>query len=269
MAYQEYKPYDYTQNYDNIAKARKAALDSAYEAQKATIDAQRPQLEQQYQNLRSQTYANARLNAIGNNEALAANGLAGNLYSAPTSGYSETSRIAENNALRNALASANQQQALATTALDNQILQAGLTRDQAYQSQLADLEAQRLNAAQTENQFAAQYNLNVQQANDAAAQQARQNALNELQYFGKIISQGAADALGVPIGTTYNSMRGSSGGGGGGASRGLGDLTPEEFAATVAELLGNNNPEPKLKGDELDKWLEQQAFIESQGWKYK
>lgn len=216
MAYETYKPYDYTQNYDNIAKARKAALDSAYEAQAATINAQRPELENQYKNLRAQTYANARLSAIGNNEALAANGLAGNMYSNPTSGYSETSRIAENNALRNALASANQQQVLANTALDNQITQAGLARDQAYQSQLADLEAQRLNAAQTENQFAAQYNLNVQQANDAAAQQARQNALNELQYFGKIISQGAADALGVPIGTTYSSMKVSSGGGGGG-----------------------------------------------------
>ena len=237
MAYEQYKPYDYTQNYDNIAKARKAALDSAYEAQAATINAQRPELENQYKNLRAQTYANARLSAIGNNEALAANGLAGNMYSNPTSGYSETSRIAENNALRNALANANQQQVLATTALDNQITQAGLARDQAYQNQLADLEAQRLNAAQAENQFAAQYNLNVQQANDAAAQQAKQNALNELQYFGKIISQAAADALGVPVGTTYNSMKVSSGVG----SRSPAQQQNPNLLNDIDEFMNNNS----------------------------
>lgn len=82
--------------YDAQAAARADALEkmiAAYGAQNATID-------QQYDQAVRDAYANARLSAIGNNEVLAAQGLAGGLYQNPYSGYSETSRIAQDNAMR-------------------------------------------------------------------------------------------------------------------------------------------------------------------------
>lgn len=81
------------------------------EAQRAAVaegvagyEAQRAALADQYARSAQDIYRNARLAAIGNNEVLAAQGLAGNLYANPMSGYSETSRIAQDNALRTNLA---------------------------------------------------------------------------------------------------------------------------------------------------------------------
>ena len=74
-------------------------------------------------------YTNARVNAIGNNEAMAAHGLAGGLYSSPTTGYSESSRIKQNLALQNSLNDANLQEQSARDDIALQIIDAGYTRD--------------------------------------------------------------------------------------------------------------------------------------------
>ncbi len=108
--------------YDAQAQARAAALEQMlrmYDGQNALIG-------QQYDQAARDAYANARISAIGNNEALAAQGLAGGLYQSPTSGMSETSRVAQDNVLRSNLLSVQiaRQQATQQVAQDINALRA-------------------------------------------------------------------------------------------------------------------------------------------------
>lgn len=108
--------------YDAQAQARAAALEQMlrmYDGQNALIG-------QQYDQAARDAYANARISAIGNNEALAAQGLAGGLYQNPISGMSETSRVAQDNALRSNLLSVQiaRQQATQQVAQDINALRA-------------------------------------------------------------------------------------------------------------------------------------------------
>lgn len=131
--------YDIGAAYDKSAEQYKAALDAAYNAQKADIDAQAQKLGEQYDAIRSQAYVNARLNAIGNNEVLAAKGLAGNLYQSPTSGVSETSRIAQDIGMRNDINAATRQEQNERDSLALELLQAGYARDVEYAKWMADM----------------------------------------------------------------------------------------------------------------------------------
>ena len=103
----------------------------------------------------------------------------------------------------------------------------GYDRDNALAQALAQIEQNRIVAQQSENQFGANYNLNAWQAQQNQEYQQQQlayeKAMNELNLFGRIMTQEAANAVGLPVGTTlakYNasggSRRSSSGGGGGG-----------------------------------------------------
>lgn len=225
--YEFYTPIDYTQTYDAMAQARRDALDAAYNQQVNELNAQLPEIKNTYDAQRNQTYRNARATALGNNEGLAARGLAGNAYTAPVTGYSETSRIAETNALRNALNALNLQQQGQENTIGKEIRQAGYSRDAALAEALANIEQNRIAAQQAENQFGANYNLNVwraqQEQEQAAAEMAYEKAMNELQMFGRVMTKASANALGIPVGTTLAQYRGGSGGGGsrrtGGASR--------------------------------------------------
>lgn len=80
--------------------AQLAARADALKLAEQSYQAQKAQLSREADAARGQAYTNARLSAIGNNEQLAANGLAGGLYQTPASGYSETSRTADNIAMR-------------------------------------------------------------------------------------------------------------------------------------------------------------------------
>lgn len=225
--YDFYTPIDYTASYDKMAQAQKDALDAAYNQKVNELNAQLPKIKETYDAQRNQTYQNARVTALGNNEGLAARGLAGNAYSAPMTGYSETSRIAETNALRNALNALNKQQQGQEDTIGTEIRQVGYDRDNALAQALAQIEQNRIAAQQSENQFGANYNLNAWQAQQNQEYQQQQlayeKAMNELNLFGRIMTQEAANAVGLPVGTTlakYNASSGgrrsSSGGGGGG-----------------------------------------------------
>lgn len=173
--------YDIGAAYDRSAEQYKAALDAAYEAQKANIDAQAAKLDEQYNALRQQAYVNARLNAIGNNERMAAMGLAGNMYDGPLSGTSESSRVAENIGMRNDINAATRQEQSERDTLALELLQAGYTRDVEYAKWMADMMIAKA------------------QAEQAAAQQAFENQMALAQM--------------------YSSMYGSSGSSGGSSGR--------------------------------------------------
>ena len=120
------------QTYDKQLAAYKAALQAGYDAQANSIAAQAAKLKEQYNTSRNDVYTNSRLSAIGNNERLAARGLAGNLYDYARSGTSETSRIAQDVAMRKALAQQNAAEINANSDLDLKLLEAQREADAKY-----------------------------------------------------------------------------------------------------------------------------------------
>ena len=154
----KYTPYDVSKDYAKAEEAYRKAQQAAYDSQKSSIEYQKQQLTQDYRNQRSDVYKNARVNAIGNNEALAARGLAGNAYQNPRSGASETARINENVNFRNNLNLANRQEQSAKDALAQQLVEAGYTRDASIAEYMAELALQKSSAMREENQFATQFN---------------------------------------------------------------------------------------------------------------
>ena len=135
--------------YDAAGSQYSAAANAAYNATKSNYESQQAKLGDQYDTVRNQAYVNARLKAVGNNEQLASQGLAGNMYDPAQSGVSETSRIAENTAMRNDINTATTQEQAAKDEIANAITQAGYTRDQQVAEQLASLATQKAQAQST------------------------------------------------------------------------------------------------------------------------
>lgn len=156
--------------YQNARDQYQKYLNKAYESTQADTNAQAAKLKQQYDAARGQANINARLSAIGNNEALAANGLAGNMYASPTSGMSESSRIAQDVALRNNVNSQTLQENSARDELALQLIQAGYTRDINYAQYLAQsmIDEMNTNIDYSQQKFENQLSL-YQLAQQAAA----------------------------------------------------------------------------------------------------
>lgn len=110
--------------YNELLKGQSDYINAGTNATVSDIEAQKGKLPSVYDALRSQAYATGRVGAIGNNEQLASMGLAGALYDQPMSGYSETSRIAQNVSMQNAINKLTSEQQTAVNDLDQQILKA-------------------------------------------------------------------------------------------------------------------------------------------------
>lgn len=130
--------------YDNQLNAYKAALQAAYDSQAAANAEAQKRVKSQYDAARSDAYSNARLSAIGNNERLAALGLAGNLYDYARSGTSETSRIAQDVSMRKSLSALDQGQAAAHSEYELALLQAQREADMNYANKVAEVEAAKI-----------------------------------------------------------------------------------------------------------------------------
>ena len=131
-------------SYDNQLNAYKTALQAAYDSQAAANLNAQNKLKSQYDAARSNVYTNNRLSAIGNNERLAALGLAGNLYDYARSGTSETSRIAQDIAMRKSLSSLDQGQADVYSEYQLALLQAQKEADMNYANKVAEVEAAKI-----------------------------------------------------------------------------------------------------------------------------
>ena len=130
--------------YDNQLKSFKTALQSAYESQAAANISAQNKLKGQFDAARSNVYTNARLSAIGNNERLAALGLAGNIYDHARSGTSESNRIAQDIAMRKSLSALDQGQADAYSEYQLALLQAQKEADMNYANKVAEVEAAKI-----------------------------------------------------------------------------------------------------------------------------
>ena len=188
--------------YDNQLNAYKAALQAAYDSQAAANAEAQKRVKSQYDAARSDAYSNARLSAIGNNERLAALGLAGNLYDYARSGTSETSRIAQDVSMRKSLSALDQGQAAAHNEYELALLQAQKEADMNYANKVAEVEAAKI-----------PYQVALAQA------------------LATVSSGGGSGGSS----RTYASKKSSSGGGGSGSV-----TTAQQYLDAVKSAVGNN-----------------------------
>lgn len=132
------------QMYDKQLEAYQRALQAAYENQAIANRAEAGKLKGEYDAARSDVYTQNRLSAIGNNERLAAKGLAGNLYDYARSGTSETSRIGQDIAMRKSIAGLNQSEAESRGDLALALLAAQKEADANYANKVAEVEAAKI-----------------------------------------------------------------------------------------------------------------------------
>ena len=141
-----YSNEDLIKYYEDALLKRKNDIMRQYAEVEQMLRASKPNIEDAYAKARTNAYTTARLSAIGNNERLAAYGLAGNLYAQPRSGYSETSRIYQDVAMQNSINALGEEQRKALQELELAIranqqnkLSALNTVESQYGEQIANL----------------------------------------------------------------------------------------------------------------------------------
>lgn len=202
--------------YDAAAKARLQAFETAKQNIQKQLESQYSDIDRAYRQGMTQADVNARRSALGNEEKLAALGLSmGGAYSAPTSGYTETSRVAVDNAYRsdlNGLAEA-RLNARSAAAQNAAAQQAGLLSGyysgeasaalQQAQSQLSQLGADRdysISLAGLTGYINGMPTLSNQQMQAAGEQTAYEQAMERWKAYGYVLPADAA-LLGVSAGT--------------------------------------------------------------------
>lgn len=118
-----YNSDEYIRYLEESAARQKETVGGAYDASAQYLKAQEPDLISYYDKQRSGIYTGSRVSSLGNNERLAAYGLAGNAYAKPQSGYSESSRIRSDVNMQNALANLGTEQRGAIQSLQNAMRQ--------------------------------------------------------------------------------------------------------------------------------------------------
>lgn len=198
-----------TSGYSSAISNYNQAADSAFSAVKSDNLAQAQKLKDQYNALRSQAYVNRRLGAIGNNELLAAMGLAGNMYSDPGSGATESSRISQNIGMRNDVNAVSIAEQNERDALSQQLLQAKYDSEMQAANMAAQVNMQMANAQASAS---SQYFQNLL-ALAQFEQGLNQNALNPNLYYSggggsssNDYSRLVSNALAGNQGNAYNAI---------------------------------------------------------------
>lgn len=196
----------------NINDLYRAAEDNRLHAFASARSASLNRLQNNLTNIRSNYRSGvtsaqtaSRISALGLEEKLAAGGLSsGGAYAAPTSGYTETSRVAADNNLRSNLnqlsASRMQQEQSARADSSAEIAQA----EQTYSNSLAEIGLQRAQATIDQYNTDRQYQYNVRTT-------AYEQALARWKTYGVVLPADAS-ILGVAAGTrtadsSYNNAR--------------------------------------------------------------
>ena len=172
-----YQPKDYSAQYEAIGYNLTSAYDAQFDAQKEQLNAQKGQLMKDYRQQKSDAYVTARQNALKNNEALAAHGLARDAYGNNSSGASEQSRVRQDAALLKNISALNTNQQRGISEIDKSIAEAEYQKNLALSAALSQLDKEKLTAQQQEDQFARTYEVN---AFDVLASQQASQAEHEL-----------------------------------------------------------------------------------------
>ena len=178
---------------------RRSAFETAQADSQRRLRATLSQIQSTYRDSVTQAQTAARISALGQEEKLAAAGLnSSGAYAAPTSGYTESSRIAMDNTLRSNLNTLSarrlRQEQEAHSTSSSEIAQAS------HWNGIADL---RTNLAQTKiNQYNADrnYELSMKKYQASQAQAAYSQAMQRWQTYGYVLPADAA-ILGVKAGT--------------------------------------------------------------------
>lgn len=202
--------------YEAAAKARLQAFNTAKQNIQDQLESRYKDIDRSYRQGMTQAEVNSRKSALGNEEKLAALGLSmGGAYRAPTSGYTETSRIAVDNAYRsdlNGLAEARQnaRSAAAQNAASQQnSLLSGYYSGEASaalqqaQSQLSQYNANRdysISLAGLTGYINGMPTLSTQQMQASGEQTAYEQAMERWKAYGYVLPADAA-VLGVSAGT--------------------------------------------------------------------
>ena len=223
---------DYSATY---AKADQAVKEQ-YNAAKNAVATAPNNTATDYAALNKKTKDRRNLYAIGNN-------VAENV--GQDSGYVNTNRLRAEAQISGDVAANIKQQAEADAARDLNAQLLGYQADIAANQYLANSALNRADTVEQQAQFNASMDMARQEAQTAqqqyAAEMAYNKAMAELEMFGKITTQEAADVLGLPIGTTslewqqYLAALDAARRGGGNEE--YGDYEPQ--AGTINPLLRN------------------------------
>lgn len=218
-----------TTDYSAIYAKADQAVKEQYNAAKNAVATAPNNTATDYAALNKKTKDRRNLYAIGNN-------VAENV--GQDSGYVNTNRLRAEAQISGDIAANIKQQAEADAARDLNAQLLGYQADIAANQYLANSALNRADTAEQQAQFNASMDMARQEAQTAqqqyAAEMAYNKAMAELEMFGKITTQEAANVLGLPVGTTSLEWQkylaaldaASRGGGGGGNNNEYGNTTP-------------------------------------------
>lgn len=249
---------DYGEEYTQLAEAEALRQNQAAEAYREQLGALENASTAAYERLGTQAEDLSRIRLDRQPEQRTENG--GGIYGTAGAELTESAKILHDNALGNAINDIRGAQKSEEDELELMERIAEYQRQQNVYQGLADLEQQQIAAQRAENQAAAWDILNantsldsilsraygLQQSEDALAEAQAQNAYNnaitEVNTFGKVMTKAAAEALGVPIGTSaayakVNLVKSSGSGSGGSSGTGSNSgLTDEDYARVYDAL---------------------------------
>lgn len=251
---------DYGQYYLAAAEAAKRAQEAATQAALKKYEAMIPGVQEQADADRGAAYAAGQLSSRLNAEQVAAMGLGRDIYSAPASGYSETSRIAEDMAMRNNIAAVTAAERADIREIESMMAQiqaeglaagAQIDADTAFQMAQAKMQAEQL---EYERQQAALDRELQQKAMEAEQAQIRYSQAWDKLGSGIFSAEIAADAgiseedarnyakMAAAAMSLQTSAKRSSGGGSGGSS----SSKPRLTLAQTKEEVENGNLAPEV-----------------------
>ncbi|MDO4287481.1 MAG: hypothetical protein Q4C40_07135 [Eubacteriales bacterium] len=191
--------------YQEAENRRLSAFEAAQQDSLSRLKSNLNSIETTYRSGVTQAQNAARISALGQEEKLAAAGLSsGSAYTAPTTGYTETSRIAADNNLRTNLntlsAKKLQQEQNARASTNTELTQAM----QDYYNGVADIRLQLAQSKIDQYNTDREYNYNVQKT-------AYEQAMARWETYGVVLPADAA-ILGVKAGTrtatsSYNNAK--------------------------------------------------------------
>lgn len=198
-----------TINIDELYRAAEShRLDAFQAAQRASVDRLQGNLRDISETHRSnvtQAQTAARISALGQEEKLAAAGLSGgSAYTAPTSGYTESSRVASDNNLRSNLNTLSVERLKAEQEARNTSAAEMSQATQDYNNGLSEIQMQRAQAKISQYNADRTYSYNVKKT-------AYDQAMERWKTYGVVLPADAA-ILGVKAGTStasraYNNAR--------------------------------------------------------------
>lgn len=158
---------------------------------------------QAYEDARKGVYSAYRRSAFGNEEVLAANGLGRGISNAPSSGFGETSRMAQNMAYQNDVYNLYKGQNDAQNALVGEYMKGERDALKEYNDTLSKIADERIEQAKEEREYRRELDKDrIAEAQLVSKSKAEDysNALDLFKMTGIVQNEEQAQILGVPVG---------------------------------------------------------------------